>query len=425
MKRWPALIAAALVTACGSGDPQPPNGPASLAPLSDSPGYGVILSDYSSSALAVLDGDGKILDEAWLHSGTTLPGLVATLSGDVVLPTTQLAGSLMLIDRLRTDVVTRIEVPSGVIIGQVRTHDGDGQSAGWSSNPNDVAIISDTSAWVSRYAHNMDEMATAANAGTDLIEINPTTMQRTGDRIDLSSLDTTAIAMTDAGPITEPVPARPNRIVGVGDTLIVGLDRLGVSFQSSGEGMVAVVDLTSRQVTGLALADLAGCGRLMPVPGDASLVAVTCIGFSQPYGEVAQLRASSGIAMLRVSGATVTIERLWRTSSGMNSAISVQNMVPLSATEVLAVKFGSIGSDHDSLFVVDLDSGTQTLVFDSANAFDIGTPSFDAASGTVFVPDATAGLRKFERAQDGLLKAVGSMPMGQGLGLQPRHVYRL
>ena len=43
-------------------------------------------------------------------------------------------------------------------------------------------------------------------------------MSATGDRIDLSSLDTTATAMTEDGPVEVDVFARPSRGVLVGST---------------------------------------------------------------------------------------------------------------------------------------------------------------------------------------------------------------
>ncbi len=71
-----------------AGTGSAPGSPA-LDPLSSTPRYAVVSTDFSSSSIAMLDADFAAINESWLNSGTTYPGLVATLSGDVVLPTGQ------------------------------------------------------------------------------------------------------------------------------------------------------------------------------------------------------------------------------------------------------------------------------------------------------------------------------------------------
>ena len=63
-----------------AGDPGTP----ALDPLGTMPRYAVVSSDFSSSSIAMLDESFDPIDESWVNSGTTYPGLVATLSGDVV-----------------------------------------------------------------------------------------------------------------------------------------------------------------------------------------------------------------------------------------------------------------------------------------------------------------------------------------------------
>ncbi len=167
-------------------------GSPALDPLSVTPRYAVLSSDFSSSSIAMLDADFVPIDESWISSGTTYPGLVATLSGDVVLPNRQAGdGTVAVIDRFFTDVVTRFFVPSGNLNGQLRTQ-GDIGDSGFSSNPQDLIFVDSDSAWVPRYESNLNPDAIPENQGNDLLEVNPSDMSATGDRIDLSSLDTTA-----------------------------------------------------------------------------------------------------------------------------------------------------------------------------------------------------------------------------------------
>jgi hypothetical protein len=107
-------------TGGSGGDPGTP----ALTPLDGVPRFAVVSLDlsFSSASIAMLDAEFGIIDESWINSGTTFPGLVAAISGDVVLPTRQAGdGTFTLIDRFFTDVVSSFFVPSGDLNGQVRT----------------------------------------------------------------------------------------------------------------------------------------------------------------------------------------------------------------------------------------------------------------------------------------------------------------
>ena len=224
------LICGALAAVgCGDSNPAPGSGGSggivgtlALDPLDATPRYAVVSTDFSSSSIAMLDEDFVVIDESWLNSGTTYPGLVATLSGDVVLPNRQAGdGTFAVIDRFSTDVVTRFFVPSGNLNGQVRTH-GDVGDSGFTSNPQDLIYVDAQSAWVPRYGVNRNPSAPPENQGNDLIEINPSDMSVTGARIDLSALDTTVTVTSEDGPVEVDVFARPSRGVLVGSTVVVG-----------------------------------------------------------------------------------------------------------------------------------------------------------------------------------------------------------
>ena len=300
------LLTCLLIAAVGCGESTPMGaagsagsggtaGSPALDPLSATPRYAVLSSDFSSSSIAMLDADFVAIDESWLSSGTTYPGLVATLSGDVVLPNRQAGdGTVAVIDRFFTDVVTRFFVPSGNLNGQLQTQ-GDIGDAGFSSNPQDFIFVHANSAWVPRYEVNLSSSANPGNQGNDLYEVNPADMSATGATIDLSSLNAIANVMTSNGPIDVDVFARPSRGVLVGSTIVVGLDRISANFDAAGPGMVAVVDLEDESVEGLELPGLKSCGRTVPVPGDPSKLVVACVGFAQPFGDEPQVRASSGI----------------------------------------------------------------------------------------------------------------------------------
>jgi hypothetical protein len=390
------------------------------------PRYAVVSSDFrSSSSIAMLDEDFVVIDESWLNSGTTYPGLVATLSADVVLPNRQARdGTFAVIDRFFTDVVTRFFVPSGSLNGQVRTHGNVGET-GFSSNPQDLIFVNEDSAWAPRYESNLDPSAAPENQGNDLFEINPTDMSTTGARIDLSSLDTTAIVMTKDGPAEVDVFARPSRGVLVGSTLVVGLDRINATFEAAGSGMVAVVDLRDESVEGLELVGLKSCGNTVPVPGAPTKVVVACVGFAQPFGDEPQVRASSGIVLLDVGESGVTIERVWRVADHPTSAIAVNSIAAIDAQRVVAVATGDSDTTVDGLYMMDLTTGEQQLVHESTGSYVIGVSAYDPQSEMLYVPDAAENAVVEFAADEGGFVEVGSTEIASGLGLPPAKVYLL
>lgn len=409
----------------GAGGDEGESGTPALSALSKMPRYAVVSTDFSSSSIAMLDESFELIDESWLSSGTTYPGLVATLSGDVALPTQQQsAESFSVIDRFLTDVVSQFFVPSGNLNGQQRTH-GEVGSSGFSSNPQDVIFVDAHQAWVPRYETNLDPDAAEENKGNDLYAIDPSTMASTGERIDLSSLNTTELVDMPSGDVEVEVLARPSRGVLVGSTIVVGLDRISAAFEAAGTGMVAIVDLDDESVDGLELPGLKACARLVPIPGEPDKVAVACTGFSRPFGVEEQIRASSGIAVLSVGDGSASVERIWRVADDDGAAIAVSSIVALDETRVLAVAPGNFVDTTDILYEVDLSDGSQSPVHSSSGSYTIGVSAYDADSGMLYVPDAASNaVVELEEGDDGFSE-VGSTQIAPGLGLPPAQVHLL
>jgi hypothetical protein len=405
----------------GAGVPGTP----ALPELGATPRYSVVSSDFSSSSISMLDEDFVAIDDSWLTSGTTYPGLVATLSGDVVLPNRQAGdGTFAVIDRFMTDVVSRFFVPSGNLNGQVRTH-GDVGDSGFSSNPQDFVFVDEQSAWVPRYDPNLNSSAPAENQGNDLVEVNPDDMDLTGARIDLSSLNTAVTVNTPGGPVEVDVFARPSRGVLVGSTLVVGLDRISANFDAAGSGMVAVVDLEDQTVAGFELPGFQSCGNTGPVPGAPTKVVVACVGFAAPFGDEPQVRASSGIALLNVGESGVTIDRVWRVADHPSEPIAVNSVVAIDERRVVGVATGDFATTVDELYLLDLFGETQGLVHASNGSFVIGLSAYDPDSEMLYVPDVVANaVVEFAAGENGFTE-VGSTQIAPGLGLPPTKVYRL
>jgi len=420
------ILLASAALGCGDNSSSTSSGgTAALEALDTMPRYAVVSSDFSSSSIATLDEDFVVIDESWINSGTTYPGLVATLSGDVVLPNRQAGdGTFAVIDRFLTDVVTRFFVPSGNLNGQVRTH-GDVGESGFSSNPQDFIFASEDSAWAPRYESNLNPSAPPENQGNDLIEVNPSDMSVTGARIDLSSLDVTATAMTPDGAVEVDVFARPSRGVLVGSTIVVGLDRISANFDAAGSGMVAVVDLEDESVAGVELPGLQSCGNVLPVPGVPSKVVVACVGFAVPFGDEPQVRGSSGIALLDVNQSGVTIERVWRVADHPSSAIVVNSVAVVDEHRVVGIATGDFETTVDELYLIDLVTGSQELIHDSTGSFVIGLSAYDPDSEMLYVPDAAENaVVEFAANEDGFVE-VGFTEIAPDISLPPIKVYLL
>jgi hypothetical protein len=306
----------------------------------------------------------------------------------------------------------------------VRTH-GDVGDSGFSSNPQDFIFVDEQSAWVPRYESNLNPSAPEENQGNDLIEVNPDDMSLTGARIDLSSLNTTATAITRGGSGEVDVFARPSRGVLVGSTLVVGLDRLSAGSDAAGPGMVAVVDLEDRSVEGVELPGFQSCGNATPVPGAPTKVVVSCVGFAVPYGEEEQVRASSGIALLDVGESGVTIDRVWRVADHPDEPIAVNSVVAIDDQRVVGVATGDFATTVDELYLLDLVSETQEFVHTSSGSFVIGLSAYDPDSEMLYVPDVVANAVVEFAADENGFTEVGSTEIAPALGLPPTQVYVL
>ena len=384
--------------------------------------FGVVLSDYQSTAIGLLSDTGHPLTECWIDSGSQAPGLVAALSGDVVLATDQPDGVLTVIDRFGTDVYSRVSLDAPTVLGQVRLQDP-AVTGAFSANPHDAVAVSASSVWVSRFAANVDEDAVALGRGSDLLELDPTTFDRTGRRISFEAFTTSVTVPTDDGPIQKPAYPRPSRIVRVGSTLIVGLARMTLQFDGAGPGAVAVVHTATQTAALFSLPDgVANCGRVGPVPGRADAVVVGCTGFSNPFGDEVQLRAGAGLFMLQVDGNGVSVLHAWRPRDEPEAPLAVNEVVAIDERRALAVDSGGTGNDR--AYVIDLATGTATLLFESDGAFAVGAGAV-TDDGVLLVPDAEAGLRRFAPQNDEWTP-LPTIPLdGEGAGLPPRSVQRL
>jgi hypothetical protein len=427
----------ALAAACGD---EPPKARRLQALDGASIAYGAVSSDFTATAISILGPDGEVVADDYIDTGSAPSGLVTALSGDVALPTLSgEKGTLVILDRFKTDVITRIRLSTGELLGQVKTHTPPPEDSKhtYSSNPHDYVYIDANTAWISRHEPNLDPDVPAIDRGTDLLRINPSTMERTDERIDLSTFNgkVTRVNLDTMKEEEVDVYARPSSIVRVGNTLVVGLARLALDFSAEGTGAVAAVDLTTKKVVGLELEGLENCDILVPVPGAADRVIVSCTGST-----LGDTRGTAGLVELSVANGKATVARSWKAADHASDPISVSNPISLGGSRVAAVAVGSSGfpasdgapaveASPDLLAIVDLDSGKQETLFEADGAYVLGSGVFDAKSALMLVPDASldkdmrpsAGVHRF-KAQGTAFSELPIVQVATSTGLPVRQI---
>ena len=408
------------------------DGAVDLQPERTGPQYAVLSGDWSATSVSLLGVDGTVLADDYINSGSVQAGLVTALSGDVELPThSGEQGVLVLIDRYKTDVITRIRLSDAKILGQVKTHTPPTQATdnAYSSNPQDYVRIDDHTAWVSRNQPNLDPDAPEIDLGNDLLRINPTAMERTNERIDLSVLNGKGVRRNfETGKDEEvDVYARPSRMARVGSTLIVGLGRTAFDFSATGSGMVAVVGLETREVEGLEFPGLKGCTKVTPVPAAEDRVLVGC------SGAYAEERESAGGAVVRVEDGVASIERSWRAQDHANDPALSGSFVALSET-LFAGAANDFSGEGASVFgTLDLATGefSELLTIPKGRG-TFGVPHFDADQGLLLVPDSsvdddkrpTSGVHVLQQKDHGF-EETSVIKVAEDTTMPVRHVFGL
>jgi hypothetical protein len=389
------LALLALLAGCDA-QPWSECAPARLAPLSRTPSYAVVTSDYGATAIALLDADGALLDEAWLDSGTTQAGLAATLNGDVVLPGTPLRdGTLTLLDRFATDVLTRVPLapPHAPVQAEVRASPA---SRGWSPNPHDVAVHDAGRLVLTRFERNPAPDAPPLDRGDDVVLLD------LASRAVVARIDFSSLGVEVEG---ERIAARPDGLARAGTRHVAGLARLSADFMRAGPGAVAVVDVEAGTATEVPLEGLAYCGevRALDAPlaeppaieGDVDVVAL-CQGAT--FVNEAVRRASAGLAVVRVAvTGDARVVRIWRASEHVEVGSPTNLVAVLDAGRVVYAARGEGASGNtDRLVAVQLVSGDARTVYVSPLRFALLGGAYDAARGLLLVPEGTLGVLRFD-----------------------------
>lgn len=370
---------------------------AALAPLDEPPAYAVVSSDYASTAIALLDARGALIDEAWLDSGTAPPGIVATLSGDVSLAGAPYDGcTLVLIDRLGTNVITFLDVCGGETVrAQVPT--------GQDTNPQDVLQV-DGQAWVTRFGRGAD--------GGDDIAVLDLDAARVIDTIDLSAL-TGELGRVHPGRMASLSEGETRRV-------LVGAARLANDFMDASEGAVGVIDPESHALSVLSLEPLRNCAEVDPVPGAPSRALITCGG--PTFSPHDMRRPHAGLVLVELTAEGELVE-LGRYSAADHRELPVPYLgaVPLGDGRAFCAASGDVGGEVDRGLRVNVLSNEAEVVLSADDAYVIGEGAHGRERELLLVPDAAAGaVRRIEAGVEGDPVATAGCR-----GLPPREIARL
>lgn len=378
-----------------------------------------------SAQVAILN-DEQIINGNLINSaGTGTLKLNAALSSNVTIArdTGAPAGQITLLDRtssvltfINTNSVDGRMVGTATVAGQLRVVGDDFSKA----SPQDVAVVSPTQAWVTRYRPNtkvnctVDQVTDGLACGNDLLEYNPSTLSLTGRRVSFAS-QTAAEAAEDGTTSQVEVYARPRSVIAFGERLVVGLDYISGNYHTYGEGKLGLVDL-SQNPPQTRIVDLSAdgssenCGTVRR--SGQSTVLVSCLG------DWDDKNATGGVYSVDISGDTPVVTALYEPrDKTLPPAVSAAEPIP-DTTDFVAVDAVYADDEADSFASLNYvaDEQVTQLVYDQAESgFSV---VYEPTTGKLIYSDrADDRLGIFVLNQDGDdLRVTGS----DKIGIPPR-----
>jgi hypothetical protein len=407
-----ARMAVGVVAAClgvaGCGRVKPTTSAVTAAPPT---GLAVVGSDFTSTAISIVAADGTVAKDDCIDSGTQAGGqLSLTLSGDVTLPSQpQQGGDLWIIDRGNA-ALTIVTPTTCAVSGQVSV------GTGFKSDPHDVAVVSASKVYVTRFETNVAP-ADATSTGDDILILDRASGAVTG-RIDLSAF---------AAPVVgAKIQARPDRMVIADGKVFVTLSSQDAKFLAAGEGRVLVVDPATDTVEDMvALPGLKGCSALFHLVATDTLF-VSCGG---SFADADQ-STSSGIAAIDLTASPPVLAHVTKASALGGHPVNFSWVAAQSATRAYAATLGTfpdaankIAGSNDAVFAFDPGADTSSPITLDAGPFDLGRAALGAT--TLFVPDAAMDkprIHLFDTTAVGAPTETGALDPDPARGLPPREI---
>lgn len=370
----------------------------------------VLMSDFSSTQIALTGLDGETLCGSLVSSAGTETPVSYALSGDVLLPSsTPASGRAVLLDSYGTNVVSFVDPTSGRILSQLPV------GTGFEATLEDYVELDDTRALVSRWADNPVPGQEPFDAGGDLLVI-----------------DTRAPQITAEIPLPRDGgwPPRPSGLTRVGDEVWVTLQRFSTDVRSEADAELVGIAVADTSVAWtLALGGLKNCGAARSSP-DGVRVVLACTGYIDTKGTEQHLD-ESGLVVLDPSTSPPT--EVQRFSASDLAGEALQADVEFFGASGLLVKTQTAlhAASNNRLLALDLDGAPgDAVTLLEAN------PGRDGGQGVVYggmfctpgcaehclIADADRGVIARFGIDGGSLTAQPPLGVSGSVGLPPRDI---
>lgn len=302
----------------------------------------VVMSDFSSSQVALATLDGRTLCGSLASSAGTEAPVPYAFSGDLVLPSSPPAGGrAVLLDSYGTNVVSFLDPASGAVVSQLPV------GTGFEASVEDYVDIDAGRALVSRWSDNPVPGQEPFDAGGDLLVLDTQTPRIAGE-IPLPR---------DGG-----WPPRPAGLTRVGDEVWVTLQRFSTDVRSEADAELVGVSLADLRVAWtLLLPGVKNCGPAALSP-DGERAVLACSGELDVTGAVQNLDESGVVVLDRTTSPPSELARF--AASDLAGASLQGDVQPYAPGRVLLKTQTALGSaSNNRLLAFDLDTGdAQTLL---------------------------------------------------------------
>lgn len=359
------------------------------------PALAVILSDYASTQVALVDPDGRTESESLISTASSrTDGLAFALSGDVVLPGSRTeSGRVVLLDRYGTNVVTFVDPFSGRVLDQLSV------GTGFDSNPHDYLEVGDK-AFVARFGQNTQPGREPFDDGGDLLVLEKTKPRIRGQ-----------IRM----PTWDDLPSRATALSLVEGDLAVTLARISLDFRTTGSAALAWVSPEDELLKeSFDLAPYKNCSRAMLSP-NGERFALVCSGALDQTGQVEDASAS-GILVFSATSRSGIWGELPASELGYGP---LQPDGAFFSDDVLLVKTQTElnSSENNRLLAVDLRARTAAVLLEAAP--DSDGDGQGVVYGGLYCPAPCPGVCLLADADEHVLQRVGAGPDGTPELLEP------
>ena len=377
----------------------------------DAHGFAIVNSDYQSASVSLVSIEGDVLSERFIASSSADPGLSAALGSDVVLPTMpSTSPDLVLIDRTPAGVLTWVDRGSAKVRAQLNV------GSGFASNPHDYVPVSDTKAYVTRFAWNLASGEQEFDEGNDVLVIDPSVPEIV-DRIDLMPV----LASEPAG-----FYPSADRALLVGDQLFVLAVGFNVDFTDRVASRLVTIDTAHDRIEDVLVFDgLTSCSSLELGP-DGVTLAVACHG---AFGEDPEAgHPDSAIVLVDVEGTARETARFLATDLGGEM---IAGLAFVDERTLVFTTFGRYADDlsqmaaPDTARLLDIEDGEllgEPFAQSKSIPFTLGDVSCSPDTRTCVLCDAETdgGVLHHFRVVDGELEDRFRIRTDDGLGLPPR-----